>query len=151
MLVYLLIPLAFAADRLAKIWAAAYLSEHGPTEFNRLFSIRETYNRGIAFGLLQGVGPAVGWLSILILILLAFYLRRLPPSLSLARVGLALVIGGALGNLIDRVTAGQVLDFIQVPIRIGVFNVADVLIQVGIALSILGLFLQQGSVASNAG
>ena len=61
----------------------------------------------------------------------------------LLRIGLALIIGGAMGNLIDRVTAGQVLDFIQTPLRPGVFNVADVMINTGVVLSLLGAFLQK--------
>ena len=60
-MIYLLIPLAFLADRLGKWWAAAYLAEHGPTRFNALFTLVETHNRGIAFGLFQGIGPLVGW------------------------------------------------------------------------------------------
>jgi signal peptidase II len=61
----------------------------------------------------------------------------------LLRIGLALIIGGAMGNLIDRVTAGQVLDFIQTPIRPGIFNVADIMINTGVVLSLLGAFLQR--------
>jgi signal peptidase II len=54
-----------------------------------------------------------------------------------------LIIGGALGNLLDRVTTGEVLDFIQTPIRPGVFNIADVCINVGVVLSLLGAFFQK--------
>ena len=50
MLPYLLIILAFLADRLTKLWAAAFLAENGPTQLHPLLTIRETYNRGIALG-----------------------------------------------------------------------------------------------------
>jgi signal peptidase II len=140
---YILILLAFAADRLSKQWAATYLAENGPTQVHSLLTLYPTYNQGIAFGLLQGIGSLVGWLSIAIVIGLFFYLVRVPRSQWLLRIGLALIIGGAMGNLLDRVTAGQVLDFIQTPIRPGIFNVADILINVGVVLSLLGALLQK--------
>ncbi len=144
MLPYILILLAFAVDRLSKLWAATYLAENGPTQVHSLITLYPTYNQGIAFGLLQGIGPIVGWISIVIVIGLFIYLIRIPRSQWLLRIGLALIIGGAMGNLIDRVTAGQVLDFIQTPIRPGIFNVADIMINVGVVLSLLGALLQKG-------
>lgn len=142
MIPYVLILLAFLADRITKWWAAAYLAEHGPTSFNDFFTLYETYNRGIAFGLLQGSGPLVGWLTIGVVIGLFVYVVRLPREQWLMRAGLALLIGGALGNLIDRITAGAVLDFIQTPLRAGIFNVADVMIHVGLFLALVGAFWQ---------
>ncbi len=143
MLPYLIILAAFAADRLSKWWATGYLTDRGPTQVHEWLILYPTYNRGIAFGLLQGIGPAVGWLSVGVVIGLFVYLTRLPRSMWLLRIGLALIIGGASGNLIDRITAGQVLDFIQTPIRPGVFNLADVMINTGLVLSLLGTFLQR--------
>jgi len=140
---YWLIVLAFAADRLSKWWVTGYLAENGVTQVHPLLTLYPTYNRGIAFGLFQGIGPIIGWLSILVVIGLFIYLTRVPRSMWLLRIGLALIIGGAMGNLIDRVTAGQVLDFIQTPLRPGVFNVADVMINTGVVLSLLGAFLQK--------
>lgn len=137
---YLFLLLAFLADRISKRWAAAYLAEHGPTTFNRFFSMREAYNQGIAFGMFQGIGRIVGWLTIVVIIGLLLYMSRLPRTQALVRVGLALIIGGALGNLVDRVMAGQVLDFIQTPLRPGIFNVADVMIHLGLILTIIGGF-----------
>lgn len=142
MIPYFLILLAFLADRVTKWWAAAYLEEHGPTTFNEFFTLYETYNRGIAFGLLQGSGSLVGWLTVGIVASLFVYLIRLPREERLMRAGLALLIGGALGNLVDRVTAGEVLDFIQTPLRAGIFNVADVMIHLGLFLALIGAFWQ---------
>ncbi|MGD8583850.1 MAG: signal peptidase II [Chloroflexota bacterium] len=142
MLPLLLIVLAFGLDRVSKWWAAAYLAERGPTELHPLLSLYPTYNRGIVFGLAQGVGPIVGWLSVVVVIGLIIYLLRLPRTMRLMRVGLALLIGGALGNLVDRVTAGQVLDFIASPLRPGIFNVADVLIYIGCFLALAGALLR---------
>lgn len=144
LLPYLLIVLAFTADRVSKLLAATYLSEHGPTRINAFLTLRETYNEGLAFGLLQGVGPLMGWLSIIIVLLLLVYLTQVPRQMWLLRMGLGLIIGGALGNLIDRITVGQVLDFIETPLRPGIFNVADLAINLGLVLCLLGIFLQHG-------
>ena len=143
MLPYLLIILAFAADRLTKWWVANSFQAHSDTRISSIFTVYPTYNSGIAFGLWQGIGPLIGWLSIAVVVGLTIYLVRVPRSMWLLRTGLALLIGGALGNLIDRVTAGQVLDFIQTPLRSGVFNVADVMIQVGVLLSLAGTLLHR--------
>lgn len=139
---YILILLAFLADRISKWWAAAYLAEHGPTSFHALFTLSATYNEGIAFGLFQGLGRTIGWITVVIVLGMFLYLRRLPRSMGLVRLGLALVIGGALGNLVDRVTTGEVLDFILTPLRPGVFNVADITIHPGVILAVWGSFRQ---------
>lgn len=137
-MVYLLMLLAFLADRASKWWAAAYLAEHGPTQVNAFFTLVETYNRGIAFGMFQGVGRLVGWLTLAVLAGLFVYLHRLPRHQWLSRMGLAILIGGASGNLVDRLFVGEVLDFIQTPLPTGVFNLSDVLIYVGLALVMVG-------------
>ena len=135
-----IILLAFSADRLSKLWATEFLAKHGTTEINSFLTIHSTYNRGIAFGLLQGIGPAIGWLSVIVVVGLFIYLTRVPKKMWLLRLGLAFIIGGAMGNLVDRVTAGEVLDFIQTPLRPGIFNVADMMIHVGLVISLIGLF-----------
>lgn len=139
----LIISLAFFADRLSKWWALQFLGENGQVEVGTLLTIQETYNRGLAFGLLQGAGPVIGWLSILIVAAMLVYIARLPREMWVARLGMALIIGGALGNMLDRIVAGRVLDFIVTPIRPGVFNVADVLINVGMVICILGLLFHR--------
>jgi signal peptidase II len=143
MLPFFLILLAFGLDRLSKWWAAVYLAEQGPTQLHPLLTLYPVYNRGIAFGMAQGIGPIVGWLSVGVVLLLFLYLVRLPRSMSIMRLGLGLLIGGALGNLVDRITAGQVLDFISTPLRPGVFNVADVMIYAGIFLAMAGAIFQR--------
>jgi signal peptidase II len=143
MLPFFMILLAFGLDRLSKWWAAAYLVEQGPTEIHPFLTLYPVYNRGIAFGVAQGIGPIVGWLSVGVVLALLIYLARLPRSMSLMRMGLALLIGGALGNLVDRITAGQVLDFIATPLRPGVFNFADVMIYAGIFLAVAGAIFQR--------
>jgi signal peptidase II len=133
----LLILLVFLIDRISKWWALSYLTAHGATRINALFSIQETYNRGIAFGMFQGIGPVIGWLTIAVVVGMFVYLLRLSENTKLVKIGLALLIGGALGNLVDRILVGKVLDFIETPLRPGIFNVADVAINLGIILILL--------------
>jgi len=140
---YLLILLAFAADRFSKWWVAKNVVHGGSIDLGPWLTLSPVYNRGIAFGWLQGLGPLVGWVSIAVVIGMFVYLTQVPRSLRLLRIGLALVIGGAMGNLLDRVTVGQVLDFIVIPLRPGVFNVADIMINLGVGLTLLGALLQR--------
>ncbi|MCA9917015.1 MAG: signal peptidase II [Anaerolineales bacterium] len=142
-MIYLAMLLAFLADRATKWWAADYLSGHGPTRINAWLTFRATYNRGISFGLFQGIGPVVGWLTLLFLLGLLVYLVRLPKQAWLLRLGLAILIGGAMGNLVDRIFVGQVLDFVETPLRQGIFNVADVMIHLGTILAFMGVLRQE--------
>lgn len=135
---FLLIILAFLADQLTKRWAIAFLNDNGVTQIHPLLTVRETYNTGIAFGMFQGIGPLVGWLTVAVVVGLLLYMIRVPREQSMLRAGLALMIGGALGNLIDRITTGRVLDFLQTPLRPGIFNVADTFIYLGIFLIVVG-------------
>jgi signal peptidase II len=139
---YLVILLAFAADRITKWWAAENLVAFHPQEINEFLTLQTTYNRGVAFGMFQGIGPIVGWFSILIILGLFIHMARTPRRYWLLRIGLALIIGGALGNLLDRVTAGEVLDFIRVSFLPGIFNVSDVMVNVGMLVSLAAVFLQ---------
>ena len=139
----LIILVAFAADRLTKWWATAYFSENGALELGSFITLSPTYNQGISFGMFQGIGRIVGWISIIIVIGLFIYMVRTPKSMWLLRIGLALIIGGALGNMIDRIFAGEVLDFVQSAIRPGVFNVADVMVNAGMIISLIGVIIQR--------
>ncbi len=134
---------AFLADRLTKWWAAGYFANGGASDIHPLIQLQPAYNRGIAFGMFQGAAPLVGWITIVVLIGLFIYLRQVPQSMWILRIGIALIIGGALGNMVDRIIAGQVLDFISSPIRPGIFNVADVMINIGILLSFLSILVQR--------
>ena len=136
---YALIVVIFLADRLSKQWALQFLAENGPTVINPLLTVRETYNRGIAFGWFQGTGPVIGWLTFGVVIFMFVMLVKTPRSERLMRWGLALIIGGALGNQVDRLVTLQVFDFIQIPIWSGTLNVADVAINTGMVLLILSV------------
>ena len=99
-------------------------------------------NTGAAFGLFQSASQILFVVSILISLLLIWvYFRSLQEPV-LFRVSLAMMLGGAIGNIIDRITQGYVTDFIAVG-RFPVFNVADSAVTVGVGLMLLGLYLQE--------
>ena len=112
-----------------------------------VFDLTRVHNTGAAFGFLDPIEfpykPAVlATIAVAALVGLAFYSSTLEHSQRLTRTGLAVVIGGAAGNRIDRVTAGYVLDFVDLYYgnwHFWAFNVADAAINVGVALMILEL------------
>jgi signal peptidase II len=95
-------------------------------------------NRGGLFGIVQGSAPLLALLSIGVIAALVIHHEREPRrKVSLLTVGVGLLVGGAVGNLIDRALFGYVLDFIDVGVgglRFWTFNVADAAISLGIAL-----------------
>jgi signal peptidase II len=95
-------------------------------------------NRGGLFGMVQGSAPLLALLSVgVILALVIYHEREQLPRVSPLTVGVGLLIGGAIGNLIDRVAFGYVLDFIDVGVgslRFWTFNIADAGISLGIVI-----------------
>jgi signal peptidase II len=98
-----------------------------------------SYNRGISFSRFQFAGDVQRWplvgLSILASGLLGWWLGRVPPGRPVLAMGLALILGGALGNMLDRARIGSVIDFIHVFYKtwsFAVFNVADAAITMGV-------------------
>ena len=92
-------------------------------------------NSGAAFGMLQGAGPLLVMTSVFCMAAIVVFLFNPSFAHPLMRLGLALMLGGAVGNLIDRVKDGEVVDFIKVP-RFPAFNVADSAITIGVLLLI---------------
>ena len=104
-----------------------------------------TWNVGIAFSFLADFGPAllIG-MTIAIIVFVGWLWSRANVSKRYARIGFALIIGGAIGNLIDRVLFGHVIDYIRfhTPVwSFAVFNLADVLISVGAGLILFQEFI----------
>ena len=112
-----------------------------------VLSLTRVHNTGVAYGLLNDVDfpfktAVLALVQTTALIGLAAYAATLAPGQRLTRVGLSFVIGGAIGNLIDRIAAGYVLDFVDVYWRtwhFWAFNIADASITIGATLMILDL------------
>jgi signal peptidase II len=130
-------------DQATKWWIARVLDLH---EFRPIvegfLSLSHVENRGAAFGILSDAdlphqSALFSAISILALLAIAAYALRLPKEARLPRVALSLVLGGAIGNLIDRVRLGHVVDFVHVywgRHQWPDFNMADSAITVGVAL-----------------
>ena len=147
---YLGIALAtIAADQLTKAAVVARFSDEAMVSIiPGLFRLVHVENRGIAFGLFSdSSSPAAGAILALIsaaaMVLIAFLLWQQQPSV-LAGLGLALILGGAAGNLVDRIWRGQVVDFLDFYVgsyHWPAFNVADSAICVGAAVLLWELWI----------
>jgi signal peptidase II len=104
-------------------------------------SLYLTYNDGIAFSLLRGVGDlGLIAVSVMIIAFVVYLALRTGPGYGFARIGFVLIVGGALGNLIDRAIHGHVIDYIMFHTEtwsFAIFNLADAFISVGAALVVL--------------
>ncbi len=99
-------------------------------------------NTGAAFGLFQSGGLVFTIVAILVSAAILYYYPRVPSSQKPLRLALALQLGGAIGNLIDRLALGTVTDFISVG-RFPVFNVADSSISIGVAVLVAAMWLEE--------
>jgi len=132
------IPLAFCVDRAAKVWAQSSLAPKGSIAVLPFFHLTYLENTGAAWGILRGNNVILIGVSVALLAGL-LYLRRVWPRENLwSHYGLALVAGGALGNLYDRIALGCVVDFLDFLVW-PVFNVADSCISVGAVVLAWGL------------
>jgi len=148
---YLLISgLVLVVDQISKAAILARVSpETGVPVIPGLFQLVQVKNRGIAFGLFaDSSSPLTFGFMILLaaaaLGLVGYLLFKSKPSSRLAGIGLALILGGAFGNLLDRVARGHVVDFLDVyvgPYHWPAFNVADSAIVIGAGMLLLDLFV----------
>ncbi len=109
------------------------------------FRITLLKNAGAAFGLFQGGRWFFVAASILAIGFIIYIARTLPPGQTFKRVLLAMIMGGAVGNLIDRLYAGEVIDFIEIGAGghwFPVFNVADMGVSIGATLLLVTLLIE---------
>lgn len=143
-------------DQAIKHLAETLLVMHQPVPVLPSFNLLLTYNTGAAFSFLARAGGWQRWffltLGLAVSIGLIIWLRRLKPEQKWLALALALILGGAVGNLIDRIWLGQVIDFIQLYYDrwyFPAFNVADSAISIGAVLLVLdSLWGEQRSSAS---
>lgn len=118
-----------------------------------LFSWTLAYNTGAAFSFLAGQSGWQRWLfaliAVVVSVVLVVWLKRLKPNETWLAAALALVLGGALGNLVDRVLFGHVIDFILVHWQnrwyFPAFNLADSAITVGAIMLVIDMFTSKQS------
>ncbi|KQU54270.1 signal peptidase II [Bosea sp. Leaf344] len=130
----------FLSDQASKLWLlfVARLAENGPFSITPFMDIVLAWNRGVSYGLFQQDGEIGRWALVVISIVASIWLGRWmwrePRRLTV--ISLALIVGGALGNAVDRAVYGAVVDFVH--LHYGdygwyIFNIADVAIVVGVA------------------
>jgi len=99
-------------------------------------------NRGAAFGTLQNAGPFLTVVRIAIAIFIVFFYQKAETKDRLMRVSLSLMLGGAIGNLIDQFMLGFVTDFIAVG-KFPIFNIADSCVTIGVGLMLLDMLIKE--------
>lgn len=126
-------------DQLSKILCVEYLMDAGSVSvIPKIVNFTYVENRGAAFGMLADHRWVFMVLSVAAIVLIVVYLAKAKPQSVLQRVSIALIAGGGIGNMIDRVLRGYVVDFIDVQfVTFYVFNIADSAVCVGCGLLIL--------------
>lgn len=142
--ILLLALVVMAADQAAKYYIQTHMTPGMSIPvINNVFHITYVLNPGAAFGILQHRT----WFFVLIAVLLfaaaVYYYPRIPAGYRWLRLGMGLLLGGAAGNVIDRLQTGYVVDFFDFRIW-PVFNVADTAIVVGVGLIIYSIILPRG-------
>jgi signal peptidase II len=129
--------LVLALDQLTKWWVSSALPEGGwwsplPGLW-RIFRITHITNSGAAFGIFPNQGNFFILVAVVVALAIVLFYRHLPTGEWLVRLSLGLQLGGAIGNLIDRVHYGYVVDFVDIGFW-PIFNIADMSIVAGVAI-----------------
>jgi signal peptidase II len=131
-------------DQLTKLWASSALVYGDPVAVIPFFNLTLLHNTGAAFSFLSEAGGWQRWFFALVALIISavilLWLKRLPRDKVWLAVALALVLGGALGNVWDRITLGYVIDFLDIYYQgwhWPAFNIADSAISVGAAMLII--------------
>ena len=136
---WIIIISAIVADRGSKVICRQYLRPLGSIPVIKgVFHLTYVENTGAAFGMLQGNTWFLILTSVLVSAVVAYLIWKIKPENRYVKISLALILGGALGNLVDRVLLGYVVDFLDFRIW-PVFNIADSCVVVGAIL--LGYFV----------
>ncbi len=150
--------LVVVLDQLSKYWVVANFEEYEVLRVWPVFNLTLVYNTGAAFSFLSDAGGWQRWFFIIVgmvvSMIMVIWLARLGPRDRWTAVGLALVVGGAVGNLIDRVLLGKVVDFLQWHWHDWYwpsFNLADSAITLGVVLLLAdGLFADPAKEEQNS-
>lgn len=150
---YILSLVVLALDQWTKWLAETKLNFHDPVPvIDPVLNWTLAYNYGAAFSFLADQSGWQKWffagLALVMAVFLLIYLTKTPRKAKLLNTGLALVLGGALGNLIDRLLHGHVIDFIHVHYadvwHYPIFNIADMGICIGVAFIVIDLLFLEG-------
>jgi len=110
-------------------------------EFSSFFRFIHWYNTGVAFGMFQGMNDVFKVLAVLVSLVIIYFYPRIPENEWPLKIAMGMQLAGAIGNLIDRIMVGYVVDFISVG-NFPVFNIADASITMGVVVLIIGMWIQ---------
>lgn len=137
-------------DQATKFWAERTLTLYAPIEVTGFFNLTLVYNPGAAFSLFSTAGGWQRWVLSLVAVgvglLVVGWLARLPRQAWLQVVSLGLILGGAIGNLVDRLRVGMVVDFFDfhyAGLHWPAFNIADAAITVGALCLVIAMCAEQ--------
>ena len=143
----IVIALVSASDQVSKLWIRTHLELGKSLPITDRLSLTYIENTGSAFGLLANQTFLLIIISIAGLLFILLFLRYLSPATTLSIVSIGLIMGGAVGNLIDRLRFGYVTDFIDIRLWSNfhwpTFNIADAALTVGI-LTLIYSFYRSG-------
>ncbi len=141
MRLFAVVAVVVGLDQLSKYLIVSFMSA-GQTVavIPRLLHLTYIKNPGAAFGLLPYRTILFIAITLVVMVFMFIYYRALPKGFYLMRLGLALQLGGALGNLVDRLRYGQVIDFIDVKFFPPVFNLADMAIVIGVGIFVIAFW-----------
>jgi len=144
-------------DQITKIWADRSLALYEQIQITGFFNITKAYNYGAAFSFLDHEGGWQRWffttISLVVSIVLSVWLYRMSMKEKWLSISISLILGGAIGNLIDRAWYGYVVDFIQVHWNgsyFPSFNIADAAISCGTVVLILLTIFEKNDVKTDA-
>ncbi|RYF88181.1 MAG: signal peptidase II [Caulobacteraceae bacterium] len=143
LIAYGLAALVVVLDQISKFWILGRLTPGESLAVLPFMNFTLTHNTGVSYGLFNNFGQAGRWLlslfSLIVAVTLAVWVRKADKRLS--ALGVGLIIGGALGNLVDRVRLGWVVDFVDCSALHfpWIFNIADSAISIGVVLFLVEL------------
>lgn len=146
-MLYLIVVFTILLDQVSKFAAVKYLKGNEPyIIINDVFRLYYIENSGAAFGILQNRKSLFIIITSIVVVSIIFFLVKYPNDVNkLMKISMVLLVGGAIGNLIDRIRLGYVIDFLSVKLPWGynfpVFNFADIFVVLGtISIMIMVLF-----------
>ena len=138
------------ADQLSKAWIRSWLPLHSEHEIiPNWLSFSHILNKGAAWGMLSGQRWFLIAITLFVMVMVSQMAREFAPHNASARLGLGLILGGAIGNLIDRIWMGAVTDFLDMgsPIEwirtFPVFNIADSALTIGVIVLLIDFLLHR--------
>jgi len=140
--------LIIVLDQLSKLWVVSEFELYQSIELMPYLNLTYVHNKGAAFSFLSSAGGWQRWffsvISVVAILVLLVWLKRLKPTEKLLAVSMSLILGGAIGNLYDRLAYGYVIDFLDAYYQQWhwpVFNIADSAIVLGVGLMLLDMLI----------